>query len=237
MYRFAGMTLLAIAACARNPREAVRGGEGDADWCVTLPSLSTDPGGTSVRRVEDRVTGMTFHLVEFQGVPGTRPISRYFAYVSATEVTYAAWHSVMMTSSPQAREYGNWPVVTPSRSALAQFLIRTGHSLPTCAELRELEYRNSVWRARWFPPGPNALNTAGSEWGRLPVGIQGPGRLGLFDISANLSEYCMKDGRSATDPDSPIFSGLRAGGYHSDLGGAAAVREYGIRLVRRVPMK
>jgi formylglycine-generating enzyme required for sulfatase activity len=175
------------------------------------------PGGTFVRGSPAVEPGHASSPPTFAEEAHTVVLRSGFL-IARTEVTQAAWDSVM-DSNPSYRPDPRRPVDSVSWNAAREFCARTGLSLPTEAQW-EYACRAGTRTAFAFGDDPASLaehawfadnSEATSHW----VAGRAENAFGLFDLHGNVLEWC-EDVASpyprgaVADPASPAASGDRA---------------------------
>lgn len=155
-------------------------------------------------------------------------------YIGATEVTQAQWVKIMGSNHSHFNNCVNCPAGNVSWNDVQEFLKRlnsiTGmeYRLPTEAEW-EYAARSGGKNEKWASTNSKA-ELSGCAWynvnsGRKahPVGTKNPNRLGIYDMSGNVWEWCsdfygknyyVKSAqKNPKGPSSGVFHVLRGGSW------------------------
>jgi formylglycine-generating enzyme len=211
--------------------------------------------------MKDPTTGMEFVFVKggcFQmgdtfrsGDEDERPVHEVCVddfWIGKYEVTQAQWQQVMGNNPAYFKRGGNYPVEQVNWGDTQAYIDKLSaasgkrYRLPTEAEW-EYAARSGGKQEKWAGTsnegelGEYAWYNANSEKGTHPVGQKKPNRLGLYDMSGNVWEWCQDwydkgyYGKSPRDnpkgPENGELVVLRGGGWSGDASSARASNRYG----------
>jgi len=155
----------------------------------------------------------------YQAVTGTNPsLFQQLSQAGARPVERVSWLQAVEFCNKLSARDGFSPVYTVGKSRVTQDLTRSGYRLPTEAEWEWAARGGQNSRELLFAGGnnPGVFAWTDRKDGPQPVGGLAPNRLGIYDLSGNVWEWCWDwygkyDAAPQTAPVGPDTGVLKVG--------------------------